>query len=369
MNSSPKFKLKLLFIVQLIPLSSFKKFPKHPLNKGYINSSVGASGDDGSRHIKPTIQEKETQIHPDMAALLIDCWSENAEIRPSIRRVRLNTESVLKCKGSLVEQMMRVMEQYANNLEKVVRERTEMLEEANARADRLLNQLLPPYVATELKAGRRVPPETFASATILFSNIVGFTRICQESSPLEVVTLLNGIYAGFDDRILEHGAYKVETIGDAYMVVAGIPPPKDQSVLAQNRHVDTIANVALSMRKFLSGYEIPHRRKERVKCRWGFHSGPVAAGVVGLTAPRYCLFGDTVNTASRMESTGLPEKIQISDQTNQLLATHYAEYVTEHRGQVEIKGKGLCKTYWLESKNMGHLSSEQMQIHSFQQLY
>ncbi|KAL3120642.1 hypothetical protein niasHT_007934 [Heterodera trifolii] len=340
-----------------------------PFPKDIDLSVVGSAGDDGSRHIRPTIQDKETTVHPDLAALLIDCWSQNAEIRPSIRRVRLNTELVLKCRGSLVEQMMRVMEQYANNLEKLVKERTEMLEEANTRAERLLNQLLPPYVAVELKAGRRVPPEMFSSATILFSNIVGFTRICQESSPLEVVTLLNGIYAGFDEKILEHGAYKVETIGDAYMIVAGIPPPKEQNAEAQTKHVEQVSSIALSMRKFLEGFEIPHRRREKVKCRWGFHSGPVAAGVVGLTAPRYCLFGDTVNTSSRMESTGLPEKIQISEQSFMMLSTHYPEFVCEHRGQVEIKGKGLCTTYWLIKKSIGHMSAEQRQLHSFQKFY
>ncbi|KAH7725937.1 Protein GCY-23 [Aphelenchoides avenae] len=97
---------------------------------------------DGSRHVRPQVQD-QMKIHPDLVALLTDCWSENPEIRPSIRRVRLNTEMVLKTKGSLVDQMMRVMEQYANNLEKLVKERTGMLEEANLKADRLLNQLLP----------------------------------------------------------------------------------------------------------------------------------------------------------------------------------------------------------------------------------
>uniref|UniRef100_A0A183CHA9 Guanylate cyclase n=1 Tax=Globodera pallida TaxID=36090 RepID=A0A183CHA9_GLOPA len=343
-----------------------------PFTKGTELSGVAAAaaGDDGSpRHIRPTIRDKETQIHPDLAALLIDCWSENAEIRPSIRRVRLNTESVLKCRGSLVEQMMRVMEQYANNLEKLVKERTEMLEEANSRAERLLNQLLPSYVSLELKAGRRVPPEMFSSATILFSNIVGFTRICQESTPLQVVTLLNGIYAGFDEKIYEYGAYKVETIGDAYMIVAGIPPPKDQSADTKTKHVEQVSSIALSMRKFLEEFEIPHRRREKVKCRWGFHSGPVAAGVIGLTAPRYCLFGDTVNTSSRMESTGKEGKIQISEQSFMMLSTHYPKFVCEHRGQVEIKGKGLCNTYWLLKTNIGHVSSEQRQLQSLQQLY
>ncbi|KAJ1358317.1 Receptor-type guanylate cyclase gcy-23 [Parelaphostrongylus tenuis] len=96
----------------------------------------------GERVCRPSIQDK-TEIHPDLTALLLDCWNENPEIRPSIRRVRLNTECYLKVKGSLVDQMMRMMEQYANNLEKLVQERTGMLEDANARADKLLSQLLP----------------------------------------------------------------------------------------------------------------------------------------------------------------------------------------------------------------------------------
>uniref|UniRef100_A0A1I8B3W0 guanylate cyclase n=1 Tax=Meloidogyne hapla TaxID=6305 RepID=A0A1I8B3W0_MELHA len=241
---------------------------------------------DGSKTFKPVITDR-SQIHPDIIALLQDCWAANPEIRPSIRRVRLNTENYLKVKGSLVDQMMRMMEQYANNLEKLVQERTGMLEDANKRADKLLNQLLPSYVANELKLGRSVAPKTFKSASVMFSDIVGFTTLCSGSSPLEVVTMLNTVYTGFDDLINKHEAYKVETIGDAYMVASGIP----QEIGV--RHLMHLSDVALEIMAFLKSYEIPHMKPQKIRIRIGIHTGTVAAGVVGLTTPRYCLFGDT----------------------------------------------------------------------------
>ncbi|VDM55511.1 unnamed protein product [Angiostrongylus costaricensis] len=141
------------------------------------------------------------------------------------------------------------------------------------------------------------------------SDIVGFTTICSSSTPLEVVNMLNGIYTKFDDVISKNQAYKI-----------------------------------------LKTFEIPHRRNSRLRIRIGYNSGSVAAGVVGLTAPRYCLFGDTVNMASRMESTSEPEKIQISENANDMLRRYYPEFITELRGTVDVKGKGACNTYWLLGK-------------------
>ncbi|KAI6205056.1 hypothetical protein M3Y94_00749300 [Aphelenchoides besseyi] len=312
-------------------------FPESISSGGMFNSK-NEYLKDGSKTYKPSIQDR-SKVHPDIAALLLDCWSSNPEIRPSIRRVRLNTENYLKVKGSLVDQMMRMMENYANNLEKLVQERTGMLEEANQRADKLLSQLLPGYVANELKMGRSVPPKTFKQASVFFSDIVGFTTICSSSSPLEVVTMLNTVYTGFDDIINKHGAYKVETIGDAYLVVSGIPQENG------TRHLMNLSDVSLEIRTYLKDFTVPHRKTERIRIRIGLHTGTVAAGVVGITAPR-----DTVNMASRMESTGVPEKIQVSQQFKDALERYYPEFETTFRGEQEIKGKGLCKTYFLDGK-------------------
>uniref|UniRef100_A0A158PBL1 Guanylate cyclase n=1 Tax=Angiostrongylus cantonensis TaxID=6313 RepID=A0A158PBL1_ANGCA len=281
----------------------------------------------GEKVCRPSIQDR-SEIHPDLTALLLDCWNENPEVRPSIRRVRLNTENYLK--GRLMR-VCKCLLQYANNLEKLVQERTAMLEDANARADKLLGQLLPKYVANELKLGRSVPPRTFDLATVMFSDIVSFTTICSSSTPLEVVNMLNGIYTKFDDVISKNHAYKVETIGDAYMVVSGIPEENG------TRHIMHISDTTLEIMEILKTFEIPHRRNTRLRIRIGYHCGSVAAGVVGLTAPRYCLFGDTVNMASRMESTSEPEKIQMSENANDMLHRYYPEFITELRGTVDVK--------------------------------
>ncbi|GMS88922.1 hypothetical protein PENTCL1PPCAC_11097, partial [Pristionchus entomophagus] len=267
---------------------------------------------DGGRVIKPLIQDHKL-IHMDLASLIQDCWHSTPEMRPSLRRIKLNVEAYLKVKGSLVDQMMRMMENYANNLEKLVQERTGMLEDANVRADKLLNQLLPAYVARELKEGKPVPPKTYQSATVMFSDIVGFGDMCRDASAAEIVNLLNSVFNVFDEFIVRREAYKVETIGDAYMFVSGVPEENGF------RHLNSICSIALDIHNFLHDYRAPHSSSLRVSCRLGVCSGPVAAAVVGLNAPRYCLFGDTVNMASRMESTGESGRTQLAESTKKML--------------------------------------------------
>ncbi|MED6246152.1 Heat-stable enterotoxin receptor, partial [Ataeniobius toweri] len=196
-------------------------------------------------------------------------------------------------------------------------------------------------VVRSLKETGRVEPELFEEVTIYFSDIVGFTTLCHYSTPMEVVDMLNEIYKNFDSILDHHDVYKVETIGDAYMVASGLPKRNG------NRHAVDIAHMALDILSFLGTFKLQHLPGIPLWIRIGMHSGPCAAGVVGNKMPRYCLFGDTVNTASRMESTGLPLRIHVSQPTIKILQRTDCKFEFEKRGETYLKGKGKEMTYWL----------------------
>uniref|UniRef100_A0A915HGJ7 Guanylate cyclase n=1 Tax=Romanomermis culicivorax TaxID=13658 RepID=A0A915HGJ7_ROMCU len=276
--------------------------------------------------------------------LLEMCWRENPKTRSNAstlkKEIFLQTQKYGK---NLIDHVMNMLEKYATNLEKIVEERTEKMNEERRRADNLLYQILPKMVADALKAGQTVEPEIFDTATIYFSDIVGFTNICSASKPSDIVAMLNGLYSQFDQIILAFEAYKVETIGDAYLVVSGVP------VRNGMKHVIKIAEMSLKILQVLKQYRIPHMPFTSINLRIGLHSGSVAGGVVGITMPRYCLFGDAVNFASRMENTGEANKIHMSENMNANLSVHQ-EFIIEKRGEIEVKGKGMCTTYWLLGK-------------------
>uniref|UniRef100_A0A8D1TUB7 guanylate cyclase n=1 Tax=Sus scrofa TaxID=9823 RepID=A0A8D1TUB7_PIG len=205
------------------------------------------------------------------------------------------------------------------------------------KTEALLYAMLPKHVANQLKEGRKVAAGEFKTCTILFSDVVTFTTICAACEPIQIVNMLNSMYSKFDRLTSVHEVYKVETIGDAYMVVGGVPVPIGS-------HAQRVANFALGMR--LSAKEVMNPvTGEPIQIRVGIHTGPVLAGVVGDKMPRYCLFGDTVNTASRMESHGLPNKVHLSPTAYRALENQGFE-ITE-RGEIEVKGKGKMTTYFL----------------------
>ncbi|KAK7919353.1 hypothetical protein WMY93_010637 [Mugilogobius chulae] len=233
-------------------------------------------------------------------SVLRACWSENPDHRPPFGSIRRQLkETSPDSHANILDNMVDKLEKYANHLEEVVEERTNQLTAEKARADRLLSSMLP----RPADGGRSVEPRSYELVTIFFSDIVGFTSMCSVSSAMEVVTFLNDLYSLFDDIIKMYDVYKVETIGDAYMVASGLP------IVNENKHAIEICTMALHFMTVIKDFKIRHMPYESLAIRVGIHSGPVVAGVVGTTMPRYCLFGDTVNMASRMESNSLPLKI------------------------------------------------------------
>ncbi|XP_054277953.1 atrial natriuretic peptide receptor 1-like [Macrosteles quadrilineatus] len=277
----------------------------------------------------------------DLLELMERCWADNPDERPTFEIIRGIIRKIMKgyCEN-LMDDLLRRMEQYANNLEALVEEKTDQLSQEKRRSEELLFQVLPRPVAQQLMAGEMVQPEQFECVTVYFSDIVGFTALCAQSTPMQVVNLLNDLYSTFDRAIGFYDVYKVETIGDAYMVVSGLPERNGDN------HAREISLMALSILDALHSFSIQHRPDSQLKVRIGIHSGPVCAGVVGQKMPHYCLFGDTVNTASRMESSGHPLRIHVSEATKEIL-DKFGTFQLELRGEVELKGKGRMVTYWL----------------------
>ncbi|WP_419912076.1 adenylate/guanylate cyclase domain-containing protein [Hoeflea sp.] len=203
------------------------------------------------------------------------------------------------------------------------------------KSEALLHNIMPPAVAERLKLNPRVIADSHKQVSILFADLVGFTAMASRSSPEELVTLLNTIFSRFDTLVHALDLEKIKTIGDAYMVVAGLPD-------ARPDHADAIARLALEM--LTETERVSQETGRELQLRIGIHSGPVVAGVIGQKKFAYDLWGDTVNIAARMESHGAAGHIQISADTAVLLGDRFE---TEPRGTVEIKGKGQMETFFL----------------------
>uniref|UniRef100_A0A671UGT8 Guanylate cyclase n=1 Tax=Sparus aurata TaxID=8175 RepID=A0A671UGT8_SPAAU len=289
-----------------------------------------------------TASEKELEVY----MLIKSCWDEDPEKRPDFKKVENLLGKIIskihnQDNESYMDNMIRRLQMYSRNLEHLVEERTVLYKAERDRADHLNFMLLPRPVVKSLKETGLVEPELYEEVTIYFSDIVGFTTLCQYSTPMEVVDMLKDIYEGFDSIVDHHDVYKVETIGDAYMVASGLPNRNG------NRHAVDICRMALDILAFMGTFQLRHLPGIPVWIRIGVHSGPCAAGVVGIKMPRYCLFGDTVNTASRMESTGHPLRIHVSQPTIDILQRTDCKFEYEMRGETYLKGKGTETTYWL----------------------
>ncbi len=220
-------------------------------------------------------------------------------------------------------------------LEQRVEQRTAELRQEKERSEQLLLNVLPAEIAERLKLCETSPAEHFEEASILFADIVGFTSLATHLEPMQLVDGLNQIFSAFDQLTEKYGLEKIKTIGDAYMVVGGLPVHKDDHVLA-------IAEMALDMQAQMK--DLNSILGNSLQLRIGINTGPVIAGVIGIKKFIYDLWGDAVNIASRMESQGKPGYIQVTESTYTHLKKHYW---LESRGSIEVKGRGEMNTYWL----------------------
>jgi class 3 adenylate cyclase len=208
-------------------------------------------------------------------------------------------------------------------------------DDAFARSEGLLLNILPRAIAERLKREPGVIAEAHDEVTVLFADVVDFTPLTERMEPVRVVELLDAVFSAFDGLAARHGLEKIKTIGDAYMVVAGLPEPRPD-------HAEVMAEMALDMVDAIKQLREPGASDLAI--RVGMDSGTVIAGVIGRHKFIYDLWGDTVNTASRMESHGLPGRVQVSDAAYRRLSSRYA---FEDRGEIEVKGKGRRRAYLL----------------------
>jgi len=226
--------------------------------------------------------------------------------------------------------------------------------ETNSTQRLLLNNILPPSVVDTILETGEVPSPRKYRCTILFTDVVGFTDLCSRANPLCIVKMLDDMYSAFDDIVVKGGddLYKMETIGDSYMVVSGLP-------ILSVCHATIIVQLALDFIEAMSTIQIELRDGTTVpiKIRLGINSGEVAASIVGNINPRYCLIGDTVNTASRMESTSESMKIHISKATHECIKLTRCRPIVNQlmkkvrfipQNNVQVKGKGIMDTFWVE---------------------
>jgi class 3 adenylate cyclase len=247
----------------------------------------------------------------------------------SLRRQKRKLELTVK------ERTAEVLEEKA-----VVERQKDVIEKEKEKSDELLLNILPSEVAEELKEKGYTTAKSFDEVTVLFSDIKGFTHVAEKMTAHELVKEINTYFSAFDNIILKYGLEKIKTIGDAYIAAGGLP--EKNSATAQN-----VVEAAIAMQE-----EVEKLKQERItsnkpyfELRIGIHSGPVVAGVVGIKKFQYDIWGDTVNLAARMEQSGVPGKINISQQTYELVKE---QFNCVHRGKVEAKNKGEIDMYFVE---------------------
>ena len=289
----------------------------------------------------------ETTCSKSWRQLAQEAWREDPETRPSFEEVLGKLTKINGGKKvNLVDGMAIRLEAHTAHLEELVAERSLELMDEKARVEHILCDLLPRSVYYQMKQGKTVAPESFDMVSMFFSDLVGFTALAAGATPMQIVALLNELYSMFDRIIERYDVYKVATIGDAYIVVSGLPDRNG------DRHPGEVAAMALDLRDAVEDFPIKHKPGSHVLMRVGLHSGPCVGAITGFKMPRYLLFGDTVNIGTSIEATGEAKRIHVSSVTAKFLNRDERFDLRARDEEVNVAGFGRMNTWWLVKKHV-----------------
>jgi len=266
------------------------------------------------------------------------------DITPLLNRIEKTRQNILLTVTLILALLYLILFLIVQRADQIIRRQYGEIKQAEAtatqakqRADNLLLNILPGPIVERLKDKPEIIADNYQDVTVLFADIVDFTRLTAQDNPRDIVSLLNNIFTEIDGLAQKYGLEKIKTIGDAYMVAGGIPVPRED-------HAEAVANMALDILEIFDKYAW---HDEKIRVRIGINSGPVVAGVIGRQKFIYDLWGDAVNLASRMESNSLPGVIQVTHSTYEKLKTSFQ---LEKREPIYIKGKGAMETYLLRGR-------------------
>ncbi|XP_055347907.1 atrial natriuretic peptide receptor 1-like [Paramacrobiotus metropolitanus] len=302
-----------------------------------------------------------------LTLLAFRCLHTNTTLRPTAKQLlsaigRLRVPGQ-RSAGNIVDSIIRRFEAYTLTLDEAVRVKSEELQNERKKCDDLLSEMLPRCVVDQLRNRQTMVAEYYSSVSVFFSDLDGFLAWVSRVPPEEVIGAVTSMFSAFDGAIQHMDVYKVETVRDSYMTVSGIPDRGDK------QHVAEICRMAVKLMKIfdengrtthsammsvpghvVTGIMHPQSEPVALRLRCGIHSGPCAAGVIGMRVPRYCLFGDTVNVAARMNSHGQGGRIHLSQASRDLLVAGDLDrlrFRLQERGLLSVKGKGDMHTFWL----------------------
>jgi len=271
----------------------------------------------------------------DITCIIEACWHSIPAMRPTASEIDEQIRAMEAMTVMIKDQVK--SKQYSKAQAETMR--------ATQKTDELLYSIFPRHIADTLKSGGKVDPQQHSCVSIFFSDIVGFTDLAAKMDPLRISRMLDRLYSCFDGMVERMDVFKVETIGDAYMATTNV-------VKDQHDHAERLIRFAIAAQAAASGMWVDEEDHSlgKIVIRIGINSGAVVSNVVGTTNPRYCLFGDAVNTASRMESNSKPNMIHISESCHDLVSSKASlmrEFRMVSRGAISVKGKGTMKTWWV----------------------